>query len=154
MKRIFLHGLDSSSQGHKARQLSAMGVLTPDFQGSLEQRMVQLEPYLHGDEPWILVGSSFGGLMAALWTLHNPQRVARLILLAPALHRAEFVFDRSVQVPTVLFHGTRDSVVPHELATQRARAAFENLTVHWVDDDHRLTATSQSLDWKELLLDE
>lgn len=152
MKRIFLHGLDSSSQGYKARQLSTMGVLTPDFQGSLDERMVQLEPYLQGDDLWILVGSSFGGLMAALWTLRNPQRVARLILLAPALHRPEFVFAGPVQVPTVLVHGIRDSVVPHELASERARAAFENIAVHWVDDDHRLAATAQNLDWKELLL--
>lgn len=113
--------------------------------------MAQLEPCLEGDDRWVLVGSSFGGLMAALWTVRNPQRVARLVLLAPALHRPEFVFERPVQVATVLIHGTRDRVVPHELATERAREAFENLTVHWVDDDHRLSETCQNLDWEHYL---
>jgi len=147
---MFLHGLESSSQGRKARLLSALGVETPDFTGSLAERMAQLEPML-GEEPWLLVGSSFGGLMAALWTLRHPERVSRLILLAPALHRPDFVVSRPVAVPTLLVHGERDQVVPHELARERAGLAFTQLRVEWVDDDHRLEATALRMDWPALL---
>lgn len=127
-----------------------MGVLTPDFTGDLATRMAQLEPLL-GEDRWLLVGSSFGGLMAALWTLRHPGRVHRLILLAPAFHRPDFVADKPVDVPTLLVHGTRDSVVPHELARERAALAFTNLRVEWVDDDHRLEATARQMDWTGLL---
>ena len=150
MRKMFLHGLDSSSQGRKARLLAAMGVETPDFTGDLAARMAQLEPML-GEERWVLVGSSFGGLMAALWTMRYPERVHRLILMAPAFHRQEFVVTRPVDVPTLLVHGTRDTVVPHELARQRAAEAFTQLRVEWVDDDHRLEATALRMDWATLM---
>ena len=112
--------------------------------------MAQLEPLL-GEERWLLVGSSFGGLMAALWTLRYPQRVSRLILLAPALHRPEFVVSRPVDVATLLVHGVHDQVVPHELARERATSAFTRLQVEWVDDDHRLETTALGMDWPGLL---
>ncbi|MBX3172427.1 MAG: alpha/beta fold hydrolase [Candidatus Eremiobacteraeota bacterium] len=147
---MFLHGLDSSSQGRKARLLASLGVETPDFRGDLAARMAQLEPLL-GSERWVLIGSSFGGLMAALWTLRHPARVHRLILLAPAFHRPDFVVERPVDVPTLLVHGTRDTVVPHELARARAGEAFSHLRVEWVDDDHRLEATARHLDWPALM---
>lgn len=147
---MFLHGLDSSSQGRKARLLAGLGVETPDFKGDLTTRMAQLEPLL-GEERWVLVGSSFGGLMAALWTLRNPERVHRLILMAPAFHRPEFVIPRPVDVPTLLVHGVRDTVVPHELTRQRAAEAFTQLRVEWVDDDHRLEATALRMDWAGLM---
>ena len=147
---MFLHGLDSSSQGRKARLLASLGVETPYFRGDLAARMEQLEPLL-GSERWVLVGSSFGGLMAGLWTLRHPERVARLILLAPAFHRPDFVVEQAVDVPTLLVHGVRDSVVPHELARERAALAFRCLRVEWVDDDHRLEATALRMDWASLL---
>ncbi len=127
-----------------------MGVSTPDFSGDLATRMAQLEPLL-GSDRWILVGSSFGGLMAALWTLAHPAQVHRLILLAPALHRPDFVVGGPVDVPTLLIHGVHDEVVPHELAASRARQAFTSLRVDWVQDDHRLESTARALDWVTLL---
>lgn len=151
MKAMFLHGLESSSQGVKARALRPLGVVTPDFSGSLGERMQQLEPQLVGEDRWTLVGSSFGGLMAALWTLHNPHRVERLILLAPALHHPDFEVASPVSLPTLLVHGLQDEVVPPQLVRQRAQQAFTHLTVRWVEDDHRLQKTCQDLDWAGLL---
>lgn len=127
-----------------------MGVETPDFNGDLANRMAQLQPLL-GQQRWVLIGSSFGGLMAGLWTLEHPERVHKLILMAPAFHRPEFVVTRPVDVPTLLVHGVRDTVVPHELARQRAGEAFTQLRVEWVDDDHRLEATAMRMDWSNLL---
>lgn len=153
MKRIFLHGLESSGQGRKAGQIRAQvpDILTPDFTGSLEERMAQLEPWLAPEPSWQLIGSSFGGLMAALWTQRYPERVDRLILLAPALHRPAFQPEPAVDVPTLLIHGTRDEIVPPEPVEEKARQAFRQLTLRRVDDDHRLIATSEKLPWLELL---
>ena len=154
MPPIFLHGLESSGQGHKARLIRTLvpGLHCPDFSGSLSERMSQLEPILAAEPEWVIVGSSFGGLMAALWTLAHPQRVRRLVLLAPALHRPEFdTACPPVSVPTLLVHGQQDTVVPPDLVEARARAAFSNLTVERVEDDHRLSATSQRMDWATLL---
>jgi pimeloyl-ACP methyl ester carboxylesterase len=36
------------------------------------------------DAPWLLVGSSLGGHLAALWAARHPARVAALLLLCPA----------------------------------------------------------------------
>jgi pimeloyl-ACP methyl ester carboxylesterase len=156
MKRIFLHGLEGSSRGLKATLLRGIfpDIIIPDFEGSLDERMGRLAPIL-GDEPeWMIVGSSFGGLMAALWACSNPGRVKKLVLLAPALlHHPDFerAAEQPVAVPTWLFHGTRDEVVPMEPALQLARRVFSALEVHVVDDDHALWATCNTIDWPALL---
>lgn len=151
MKTLFLHGLESSGRGHKGRQLAALGVLTPDFTGTLAQRMQQLQPLLADGEECVLVGSSFGGLMAALWTLAHPQQVRRLILLAPALHRPDFAWTKPVPTPTLLVHGRQDTVVPFAQVAEIAPRAFPQLTVWAVDDDHRLTTTSAAMNWPAVL---
>lgn len=153
MKRLLIHGLEGSSQGHKAQLLRQVDpqLLTPDFTGDVKERMTQLEAILSPEpEPWFLIGSSLGGLMAALWTCRNPRRVRRLILLAPALHRPEFERSQNY-VPTMLVHGTKDTVVPLEPVAEIARSTFLMLDFHAVEDDHRLKATMELLDWHRLL---
>jgi pimeloyl-ACP methyl ester carboxylesterase len=152
---IFLHGLESSSQGYKARLLRELfpQILTPDFRGTLAQRMEQLSPVLGNHLNWVIIGSSFGGLMGALWTCAHPHQVRRLVLLAPALSRPDFADSppAPVDVPVVLYHGQHDSVVPLEPVRHLAMQVFSNLTLHVVDDDHLLRATVQQIDWHSLL---
>ncbi|MFN8411892.1 MAG: alpha/beta fold hydrolase [Anaerolineales bacterium] len=90
-KIIYLHGLESTSQSGKARQFAEKfpGMLTPDF-NAFEERMQQLKPILGRKKNWIIIGSSFGGLMAAVFTCKHPSQVQKLILLAPALLRDQF----------------------------------------------------------------
>jgi pimeloyl-ACP methyl ester carboxylesterase len=151
---MFIHGLESSGRGFKGRLLRGVydDTLTPDFRGDLAERMAQLEPLLEGTDPWILVGSSFGGLMAALAACQHPTWVHRLILLAPALHHPEFQAPGPVTVPALVVHGTRDEIVPLEEVRVRAERAFTQLTFRQVDDDHLLHATVQELDWHALLV--
>ena len=152
---IFLHGLEGSSQGLKAQLLRRIfpAILTPDFAGPLDRRMAQLAPILGEEHGWTIVGSSFGGLMGALWTCAHPTQVRKLILLAPALHRAEFA-DRPpspIDVPVVVYHGTRDTVVPLEPVRALCEAVFRALDFRVVEDDHRLSATVQGIDWPALV---
>ncbi|MEE8389399.1 MAG: alpha/beta hydrolase [Anaerolineae bacterium] len=152
---IFIHGLMGSSQGFKATLLHGIfpHILIPDFTGPLEERMAQLVPILATKSGWVIIGSSMGGLMGALFTCQHPQQVKKLILLAPALTWPGFA-DHSptpVSVPTVVYHGRRDTVVPLEPVRALCEQVFTDLTFHAVDDDHRLRETAQAIDWPSLV---
>ena len=153
---IYLHGLDSNSQTYKAALIRAIypDLITPDFTGSLEERMQQLYPILGDESNWTLIGSSFGGLMAALFATQHPGQIRKMILLAPALMFPEFAQHlptKPITVSTILVHGRQDTVVPLGQITPLAEKAFRYLTYHIVDDDHRLHQTADKLDWKSLI---
>ena len=153
---IYLHGLESSSQSGKARQFAEKfpGMVTPDFTGSFEERMKQLKPILGRKKNWTIIGSSFGGLMGAVFTCKHPNQVRKLILLAPALLRDPFgsyLNLEPVSVPTIIVHGTGDDVVPLEPVREVAEKLFTFLTYRVVDDGHRLHKAFEELNWEEIL---
>jgi pimeloyl-ACP methyl ester carboxylesterase len=150
-----LHGLESNSQGFKPTLLRGLfpGTLTPDFSGPLAARMAALYPILGEEAGWTIIGSSFGGLMGAIFTGQRPAQVRKLVLLAPALVLPEFAaaLPEPVDVPTVVFHGLRDEIVPLVPTRQLAEQVFRKLEFNVVDDDHRLQQTVQQIDWDRLL---
>lgn len=152
---IFIHGLEGSSQGVKATLLRSLfpGILTPDFRGSLAERMSALQKILGDISGWRIVGSSFGGLMAALYACQHPHQVERLVLLAPALVWPDFANNPQgpVDVAVVLYHGTQDELLPLDMVRKLAELAFANLDFREVDDDHGLYKTVHALDWQDLL---
>ena len=154
-KLIYLHGLESSSQSGKARQFAQLfpGMQTPDFSGTFEERMKQLYPILGNQKEWTIIGSSFGGLMGAVFTCRHPEQVRKLILLAPALMLPEFTSEHfpSIDVPTVLVHGRQDDIVPPHLAREIAQEVFQNLEYIPVEDGHRLHRAFEELDWNRIL---
>ena len=151
---LFLHGLDSSIEGTKAQWFRRHfpGVRLQNYTGDLDERLAQLEEQVAGLDRLILVGSSFGGLMAACFALRSPERCRRLVLLAPALNFADFHPPAApIAVPTLVVTGTHDTVCPPELILPLARASFADLTVRLEDDDHMLHRTFPTLDWPHLL---
>ena len=95
---FYLHGFASSAKSTKARyfgdRLRERGVAlhcpdfnVPDFATMTLTRMVeQLGALLAtGAEPAALIGSSLGGTLAILAAAKFPERVDRLVLLAPAV---------------------------------------------------------------------
>jgi pimeloyl-ACP methyl ester carboxylesterase len=153
---LFIHGSGGDrSQTYKARLLRGLfpDMVTPDFSGELPERMTQLKAILGNETGWTLIGSSLGGLMAALFAAQAPGQVRRLVLLAPALTLPEFAehVPGPIPVPTVIIHGTRDELLPLEAGRSLAEKVFPNLTYLVVDDDHRLHKTAETLDWKSLL---
>ena len=154
--RVFIHGLESTSQGTKGLYFRARypGMMIGDYEGSLENRMARLERELDGKENLILVGSSFGGLMAAIHTCTYPKDVLRLILLAPALNLPDFepYLAEVVTMPVTVYHGRNDDVVPIAPVMTIAEKVFANLEYHVVDDDHSLHETFAGMDWDKLLL--
>jgi pimeloyl-ACP methyl ester carboxylesterase len=153
--RMFIHGLESNNQGTKAVYFRKHfpDMLTPNFPGSLEERMANLRALLSGKSDVILVGSSFGGLMGSMFAMEYEARMKRLILLAPAINLMEFSSyrDRKIQIPVYIYHGRQDAVIPLEDVQTVARQVFSDLTFHSVDDDHYLHKTFEKIDWDTLL---
>ena len=153
--RIFLHGLEGSSKGTKATFLSDLypEMEIPDFAGNLSERMASLHAILAGQKKIMLIGSSFGGLMATIFALDHPDVVERIVLLAPALNFPEFSYQKKqrLDIPTWMIIGRDDTVTPATYVVPIAREIFENLHYDEVDDDHMLARTFRKLDWEILL---
>jgi pimeloyl-ACP methyl ester carboxylesterase len=153
---LYIHGSSGDkSQTYKARILRGIfpGMLTPDFNGDLPERMKQLKMILGTETGWTLVGSSLGGLMAALFAMQHPDQVRKLVLLAPALTLPGFTRSLAsrIAIPTIIIQGKQDDLIPLEPTQRLAEKVFVNLTYIVVDDDHRLHKTVEELDWEKLL---
>lgn len=150
--KLFIHGLDSSSRGTKATWFRSHfpELLLPDFRGDFKTRLAQLEGLLAGRKGSLIVGSSYGGLMAAVFAVEHEPLVEKLILLAPALNFREFHpwQGRRIKTPTWLYIGRTDMVTPLAAVEPVARKTFARLHFHPVDDDHLLRKTFESIDWR------
>jgi len=164
MNIVFIHGLESSGKGFKGVYLKKLipEILTPDFiefdqkksiSDLLEKRMAQLTSILREKDLWVLIGSSFGGLMGALYTLQNPKKVKKLILLAPYLAPSVLDIEKynPVDVPVIAYHGKNDEVVQLKTSREQAYKLFTNIEYNSTDDDHMLHETVKMLDWVYLI---
>jgi pimeloyl-ACP methyl ester carboxylesterase len=153
--RVFIHGLESSSQGTKGVYFREKfpDMLVEDYTGLLEERLAKLRGLLAGKKDLFLVGSSFGGLMAAIYACENEGSLKRLILLAPALDLDDFkpCIKKRLTIPVWIYHGKDDDVVPPAPVEKIARKVFTNLSYHLVDDDHSLHRTFPIMEWDRLL---
>ena len=118
---VFAHGLEGRPDGYKPRFLREAGfeVSAPDGRGQpLAARIEGLRAEVERWPGSVLVGSSYGGVAAAVVAEELADRLAGLVLLAPALIVREPPLDRPEPVmipaslPTVVFHGLRDDVIP------------------------------------------
>ena len=153
--RVFIHGLESSGRGIKGTYFNERypDMIIEDYFGSFRERMEKLEDILAGKWNLIIVGSSFGGLMAAVYASLHEETVDRLILLAPALHLDFYkpYRDKKLHIPVTIYHGLQDDVVPLNKVRDIAEKLFANHKFHPVDDDHSLQKTFPALDWDSLL---
>jgi pimeloyl-ACP methyl ester carboxylesterase len=162
---IFIHGLESSGKGFKGRFLKKIfpEIITPDFEpynpnqntleGLLYKRLVQLRIILDKKEKWIIIGSSFGGLIGATYTFENPKKVKILILLAPFFGANLFNPKNfnSIDVPVKIFHGKKDFTAPIKDSKPISDQLFSNLEYIIVDDDHFLHKTVKEIKWRKLV---
>jgi len=152
---IFIHGQESSSKGTKGLFFKEHfpEMILPDFTGAVEERMSKLNEILSGKTGIRMIGSSLGGLMAALYAFQNKDRIKKLILLAPALNLPEFnpYLEQTLSVPVYVFHGKNDELIPAHRIEEIAEAVFPNGIFTLLDDDHRLTKKFTSIDWPQLL---
>jgi pimeloyl-ACP methyl ester carboxylesterase len=155
LKKVFIHGLESSSQGAKGIFFKTKypDMIIEDFTGPFDQRMDKLRDLLHEEENLLIVGSSYGGLMASVYAFERENKVNKLILLAPALCLPEFnpYLTKELPIPVILYHGRQDDVVLPESVHDIAHKVFPNLEYHFVDDDHSLHQTFEAINWDKLL---
>ena len=143
MKIVFLHGLESGPHGSKYQALKKQfgDILSPDCSGIFdEQERLKIirQDLAQESSPLLVVGSSMGGLMALLLQQAETDKIAGMVLCAPAIHHpAAQQLDYSQLPPTMVIHGTQDDVVPFEVSQ-----IFGDRLIA-VDDDHRL---GQSMD--------
>jgi len=161
---IFIHGLESSGKGFKGTYLKGLfpDILTPNFKlfkktmsldSLLKERMEELNLILKKRNSWIIVGSSFGGLMATLYTLRNPEKIERLILFAPFLATTMLQIDKisPIRIPTIIFHGKYDEIAQYQASRERAHHLFTNLEFNTTEDHHDLNKTITTLNWNKLI---
>jgi pimeloyl-ACP methyl ester carboxylesterase len=94
MKYIYLHGFASSPASSKARyfrermrehgvDLTVPELDSGDFEHLTLSGQLSVIQQTHGSGPAVLIGSSMGGYLAALYASTHPE-IAKLVLLAPA----------------------------------------------------------------------
>ena len=136
---LFLHGRESGPHGSKYRTLvNHFGTVeSPDFRGlDLKGRIDKAEKITRGKENQILIGSSMGGLLAALLYSNFPERFFGYLLLAPAFHWEETSqIDKAPPYATII-HGVEDEIAPIEASREFSSKWGTSLIE--VQDGHRL----------------
>lgn len=142
----FIHGLESSPQGTKARLFAEhFTTITPamdtrDFEACVRVHAAELARF----RPDVLVGSSFGGGVAVALLQRGLWRGPTLLLAQAAL-RQDLPPRLPEGVRVWLVHGLRDDIVPPEDSRILARSGTRGLVrLFEVDDDHPLSATVES----------
>ncbi len=165
---LFSHGQESGPWGTKISALAALvrargyAADSIDYQGIADpaervERLVAHCAELVASsasapvDSLVLVGSSMGGHVSAAAASRVPSASA-LLLLAPAFYMPayEALTPAPLPLPTVIVHGWHDDIVPIENSIRYARACSAKLVV--VDDDHRLTASIDTIGDELLLL--
>ena len=149
LRVLYVHGLEGSPQGHKARYLRqrfdvvAEAMDTSDFERCVRQQA----DVIARERPDVVVGSSFGGAVAAALVQRGKWRGPTL-LLAPALRHLGVERTLPAGLPIAIVHGTRDAVVAIDDSRALARALGVELIE--IDDEHRLEALLEGERFAEL----
>ena len=140
----FIHGLDGSPNGSKARHLALhFDAVTPvmdtsDFEGCVARHAALLSA---SEDPGVLVGSSFGGAVAVA-LLQRGHWAGPTLLLAPAALLYGLPAELPRGVPVWIVHGSGDDVVPPEHSRRLAAVGDPaHVRLIEVDDDHSLHAS-------------
>ena len=183
MRTIYLHGFASSPSSKKAAffrqrlpEMDLPDLAEGDFEHLTITGQLQFIERLAGGQPIVLIGSSLGGYLAALYASRHAE-VEKLVLLAPAFgfarrwaemedttawrlsgYKEVYHYGQSRMCslsyqlmedalryedfppftqPALVFHGTRDDVVPAKFSQEFA-ATHVSAQLHLLNSDHEL----------------
>lgn len=148
----FIHGLEGSPQGAKARLLAQhFDCLTPAMDTSDFEACVELQAeMIRSFAPDLLVGSSFGAAVA-LELLQRGVWRGRTLLLAQAALKHDPQASLPEDVTVWIIHGTRDHLVDPADSRRLARTGSAGrVRLIEVEDDHSLhesVKNGQLLEW-------
>ena len=134
----FFHGLESAPVGTKSLRLEEdFEVVAPDFQEmDIWERLDKADEVTEGMGDLMVVGSSYGGLLAALLYSRRPERFRGYVLMAPAFYLDAADDIERMPDNAIVIHGVDDEVVPIESVREFCTAY--GVEMREVDDDHRL----------------
>ena len=141
----FSHGKESGPWGTKIRSLADIAqnegwaVESLDYQGmdDAAQRVALLQDWCSlATTPFVLVGSSMGGHVAA--AAANSCQPLGLFLLAPAFYMPgyEAYTPTAPGCPITIVHGWHDDIIPWQNSTRYGAEASARVIL--LDSDHRL----------------
>lgn len=121
---FYIHGLDSSPQGVRARYFKAHfpDMLIPALPNDVRVRLDMLKTIIQ--EPACLVGSSLGGLTSLLLARDCPERIRAMVLIAPAVATFDLTLWKPEDleevnrlvipagIPTHVIAARQDDVIP------------------------------------------
>ena len=92
--------------------------------------------------------------MATLYALRNPEKIERLILLAPLLATPILQIDRILPstIPTIIFHGKYDDIAQYKASREQAYQLFTNLEFNTTEDHHYRNTARTTLNWSKLII--
>lgn len=138
----FIHGLEGSPQGAKARLFarhfptSTPAMDTKDFEACVRVQEAEIGAF----RPDVLIGSSFGGAVA-VELLHRGAWTGPTLLLAQAAFRIGTRTSLPAGRIVWIVHGTNDEVVDVDDSRRLAQTGTPALVrLIEVDDDHSLHA--------------
>jgi predicted esterase YcpF (UPF0227 family) len=159
----YIHGYESSPKSKKGiifrEKLGAKPIKYRDCEPEdliVKECLKRISDAIKEDREAILIGSSFGGYLAAKTAL-NHKNVKKLILLNPAiippstkLEEVEGIprrilkdmvdrdiFQKKIDAEIIILRGTKDEIIPEEWVLEFARA--QEAMVMFLDDDHRFS---------------
>jgi uncharacterized protein len=91
--------------------------------------LVNLWQQAYPQAKWILAGFSFGSFVA--FSAAQSVRPAFLVLIAPPVHRFDYELGDDVFVPTVIFQGSDDEVVPATEVALFAKRFRPEVAMEW-----------------------
>jgi len=167
---VYLHGFASGPQSGKAhffgRKLSECGVAVEiprldggDFEGLTVTGQLGVIDRVVGGRPAVLMGSSLGGYLAALYAARHPE-IERLVLLAPAFQFARRMRERYTAEDLERWKQTGSVEVYHYSYQEQCRLGYQflkdaegyedepdfrqpALIIHGIEDDVVPAALSQ-----------
>ncbi len=127
----------------------------------LSECLKQIAKTIQSDPNPVLIGSSFGGFLAAATALFRS--LSHIFLLNPALPPPETTIDTIPHVPKRIltemislplfeqklstkidiFLGTKDTIVPNQWSIRFA--AIQEATIHFFNDDHTFSENLEKL---------
>ncbi len=136
-KVLFLHGLEGSPKGSKAKWLKKnfKGVTPKLDVSTFEAAVASAKKAIRKERPSIIVGSSFGGAVL-LELMHTGDFDGFGIFLAQAGLKLTNHDRLPEGAHAVIIHGTGDDIIPIEDSRQLAQNS--GLELMTLDDDHRL----------------
>jgi len=159
----YLHGYQSNPNGEKATLFKeSLQVIPIKYRNCSPEDLIiskclnRISAVITNDHYVVLIGSSFGGFLAAATALTHPN-VKQLILLNPAIippeidlntivgiplrileeMRALQLFQEKIPAIISILRGTLDDVVPDQWILSFAQA--QNATIQLYNDDHRFS---------------